>query len=86
MKCTYGQSALCCLCQQFTRNIAKKTETIVKIDASILKFEMIYATIILDKYKDIIIPMIIIRRLECALEVKDADGKTRKQKVLEKYP
>lgn len=31
-----------------------------------------------DKYKDIIIPMIIIRRLECALEVKDADGKTRK--------
>lgn len=37
-----------------------------------------------DKYKDIIIPMIIISRLECALEVKDADGKTRKQKVLEK--
>lgn len=37
-----------------------------------------------DKYKDIIIPMIIIRRLECALEVKDADGKTRKQKVLAK--
>ena len=51
MKCTYGQSAFCCLCQQFTRNIAKKTETLVKIDASILKFEMIYATIILDKYK-----------------------------------
>lgn len=34
-----------------------------------------------DKYKDIIIPMIIIRRLECALEVKDNDGKTKKEKV-----
>ena len=48
MKCTYGQSAFCCLCQQFARNIAKKTETIVKIDASILKIETIYAIIMLD--------------------------------------
>lgn len=38
-----------------------------------------------DKYKDIIIPMIIIRRLECALATEDKDGKTRKDKVLEKY-
>lgn len=38
-----------------------------------------------DKYKDIIIPMIIIRRLECALATKDKDGKIRKDKVLEKY-
>lgn len=38
-----------------------------------------------DKYKDIIIPMIIIRRLECALAMKDASGKTRKQKVTEAF-
>ena len=38
-----------------------------------------------DKYKDIIIPMIIIRRLECALATKDASGKTRKQKVTEAF-
>ena len=38
-----------------------------------------------DKYKDIIIPMIIIRRLECALATKDASGKMRKQKVTEAY-
>ena len=38
-----------------------------------------------DKYKDIIIPMIIIRRLECALATKDASGKIRKQKVIEKF-
>ncbi len=38
-----------------------------------------------DKYKDIIIPMIIIRRLECALATKDASSKTRKQKVTEAY-
>ncbi|MFT8313407.1 MAG: class I SAM-dependent DNA methyltransferase [Clostridium sp.] len=38
-----------------------------------------------DKYKDIIIPMIIIRRLECALEVKDTDGKTKKEKVTDAF-
>ena len=38
-----------------------------------------------DKYKDIIIPMIIIRRLECALDTKGADGKVRKTKVVEAY-
>ena len=38
-----------------------------------------------DKYKDIIIPMIIIRRLECALATKDASGKTHKQKVTEAF-
>lgn len=38
-----------------------------------------------DKYKDIIIPMIIIRRLECALATKDASGKTRKQKVTDAF-
>ena len=38
-----------------------------------------------DKYKDIIIPMIIIRRLECALNTKGADGKVRKEKVVEAY-
>ncbi len=38
-----------------------------------------------DKYKDVIIPMIIIRRLECALQLKDAAGKTRQQKVAEMY-
>ena len=37
--------------KQFAINFTKKTETIVKIDASILKFEIIYAIIILDKYK-----------------------------------
>ena len=30
-----------------------------------------------DKYKNVIIPMIIIRRLECALQIKDESGKTR---------
>ncbi len=38
-----------------------------------------------DKYKDVIIPMIIIRRLECALQLKDSSGKTRQEKVAEKY-
>lgn len=38
-----------------------------------------------DKYKDVIIPMIIIRRLECALQIKDKEGKTRQQKVAEMY-
>lgn len=38
-----------------------------------------------DKYKDIIIPMIIIRRLECALATKGKDGKVRKDKVVEAY-
>ena len=38
-----------------------------------------------DKYKDIIIPMIIIRRLECALATKDASGKTRKQRVTDAF-
>lgn len=38
-----------------------------------------------DKYKDVIIPMIIIRRLECALQIKDASGKTRQEKVTEVY-
>lgn len=38
-----------------------------------------------DKYKDVIIPMIIIRRLECALQLKDSNGKTRQEKVAEKY-
>ena len=38
-----------------------------------------------DKYKDVIIPMIIIRRLECALQIKDASGKTRQEKVAEVY-
>ena len=34
--------------KQFAINFTKKTETIVKIDASILKFEIIYAIIILE--------------------------------------
>lgn len=38
-----------------------------------------------DKYKDVIIPMIIIRRLECALQIKGKDGKTMQQKVAEMY-
>lgn len=38
-----------------------------------------------DKYKNVIIPMIIIRRLECALQLKANDGKTRQQKVAEMY-
>ena len=38
-----------------------------------------------DKYKDVIIPMIIIRRLECALQLKTKDGKTRQEKVAAKY-
>ena len=38
-----------------------------------------------DKYKDVIIPMIIIRRLECALQLKDSDGRTRQQKVAEMF-
>lgn len=38
-----------------------------------------------DKYKDVIIPMIIIRRLECALQIKGKDGKTKQQKVAEMY-
>lgn len=38
-----------------------------------------------DRYKEIIIPMIIIRRLECALETKDDNGKTRKSKVIEQF-
>jgi len=29
-----------------------------------------------ERYKDVIIPMIILRRLECALNVKDKNGKT----------
>lgn len=36
-----------------------------------------------ERYKDVIIPMIILRRLECALEVKDKDGKTSRQRVIE---
>lgn len=35
-----------------------------------------------ERYKDVIIPMIILRRLECALEVKDKNGKTSRDKVL----
>lgn len=35
-----------------------------------------------DKYKDIIIPMIIIRRLECALATKDASGKLASRELL----
>ena len=35
-----------------------------------------------ERYKDVIIPMIILRRLECALEVKDKNGKTSREKVL----
>lgn len=35
-----------------------------------------------ERYKDVIIPMIILRRLECALEVKDAKGKSSREKVL----
>ena len=38
-----------------------------------------------DKYKNVIIPMIIIRRLECALQIKDESGKTRQEKVAEMY-
>ena len=37
-----------------------------------------------ERYKDVIIPMIILRRLECALNVKDKNGKTSREKVLEK--
>lgn len=36
-----------------------------------------------ERYKDVIIPMIILRRLECALEVKGSDGKTSRQRVIE---
>lgn len=42
-----------------------------------------------ERYKDVIIPMIILRRLECALEVKDKNGKTSRDRVkatLEKNP
>ena len=35
-----------------------------------------------ERYKDVIIPMIILRRLECALEVRDKNGKTSREKVL----
>ena len=35
-----------------------------------------------ERYKDVIIPMIILRRLECALDVKDTKGKTSREKVL----
>ena len=35
-----------------------------------------------ERYKDVIIPMIILRRLECALNVKDKSGKTSREKVL----
>ena len=35
-----------------------------------------------ERYKDVIIPMIILRRLECALDVKDAKGKSSREKVL----
>lgn len=35
-----------------------------------------------ERYKDVIIPMIILRRLECALEVKDKNGKTSRERVL----
>ena len=38
-----------------------------------------------DKYKDVIIPMIIIRRLECALQIKDSLGKTKQEKVAEAF-
>lgn len=34
-----------------------------------------------DRYKDVIIPMIILRRLECALEVKDSNGTTSRERV-----
>lgn len=37
-----------------------------------------------ERYKDVIIPMIILRRLECALDVKDKNGKTSREKVLAK--
>jgi len=37
-----------------------------------------------ERYKDVIIPMIILRRLECALNVKDKNGKTSREKVLAK--
>ena len=37
-----------------------------------------------ERYKDVIIPMIILRRLECALEVKDKNGKTSREKVIAK--
>ncbi len=37
-----------------------------------------------ERYKDVIIPMIILRRLECALEVKDKNGRTSREKVIEK--
>lgn len=37
-----------------------------------------------ERYKDVIIPMIILRRLECALNVKDINGKTSREKVLAK--
>ena len=35
-----------------------------------------------ERYKDVIIPMIILRRLECALDVKDETGKSSREKVL----
>ena len=34
-----------------------------------------------ERYKDVIIPMIILRRLECALNVKDKKGLTSRDKV-----
>ena len=34
-----------------------------------------------ERYKDVIIPMVILRRLECALEVKDKNGKTSRDRV-----
>lgn len=37
-----------------------------------------------ERYKDVIIPMIILRRLECALNVKDNNGKTSREKVIAK--
>lgn len=37
-----------------------------------------------ERYKDVIIPMIILRRLECALNVKDKNGKTSREKVIAK--
>ncbi len=37
-----------------------------------------------ERYKDVIIPMIILRRLECALEVKDKNGRTSREKVIAK--
>lgn len=36
-----------------------------------------------ERYKDVIIPMIILRRLECALDVKDSKGRTSRTRVAE---